>query len=223
MLPRWRPAIYQAARRGVLCFGANKGRKVSYTNPRRWLPGLQPQDGRRAVAELLRHYLHSYGPATPNHFARWLAVPPQWAAQLFDSLAGELRPVDLAGTRAWLPAGDAEVPSGERPRGVRLLPYFDAYAVGSHPRELVFPGAAAHRALSGGQAGNFPVLLVDGVVAGVWHQRRPGRKIDVTVEPLRPLTAARRRELDEQVQRLGAFLGGNPTLTIGAVTVGGHA
>jgi Winged helix DNA-binding domain len=77
--------------------------------------------------------------------------------------------------------------------------------------------------LSGGQAGNFPVLLVNGVVAGVWHQRRSGRKIDVTVEPLRPLSQSRHRALDEQVQRLGAFLEGDPKLTIGKVTVGGHA
>ena len=45
---------------------------------------------------------------------------------------------------------------------MRLLPYFDAYVVGSHPREVVFPGRAYERALSGGQAGNFPVVLVDG-------------------------------------------------------------
>ena len=45
------------------------------------------------------------------------------------------------------------------PRGVRLLPYFDAYTVGCHPREQLFPGLAAQRALSRGQAGNVPVLL----------------------------------------------------------------
>ena len=106
---------------------------------------------------------------------------------------------------------------------MRLLPYFDAYTVGSHPRALVFPGRAAERALSGGQAGNFPVLLVDGMVAGVWHLRRAGRKVDVTVEPFQQLGAARRQALDEQVERVGAFLGSTPTLTIGTITVGGHA
>jgi hypothetical protein len=109
------------------------------------------------------------------------------------------------------------------PQGVRLLPYFDAYAVGCHPREKVFPGRAAERALAGGQAGNFPVLLIAGVVAGVWHQRRSGRKLDNTVEPLEALTAAQRRELDDQVERIGEILEGTPRLTIGSVTVGPHA
>ena len=96
--------------------------------------------------------------------------------------------------------------------------------VGCHPRELLFPGRAAARALSpSGQAGNFPVVLVDGVVAGVWHQRRSGRRLDVTVEPFGRLTAARRAELDEQVERVGQVLEATPSLTIGTVAVGGHA
>ena len=58
---------------------------------------------------------------------------------------------------------------------MRLLPYFDAFQVGSQPRALLFPGRASERALAGAQAGNFPVLLLDGVVGGVWHQKRSGR------------------------------------------------
>ncbi len=67
------------------------------------------------------------------------------------------------------------------------------------------------------------MLLVDGVVAGVWHQRRSGRRIDVTVEPLGRLRAAQRRELEAQVERVGEVLEGTPTLTLGPVQVGGHA
>jgi hypothetical protein len=96
--------------------------------------------------------------------------------------------------------------------------------VGSRPRHLLFPGRARERALApSGQAGNYPVLLVDGEVAGVWHQRRSGRKVAVTVEPLRRLTKARVAELDGQVTRLGEIVQGEATLTIGTVSVGPHA
>jgi hypothetical protein len=143
-------------------------------------------------------------------------------SELFERLAGRLERVMVDSAPAWVAAGDTGAPGG-RPDGVRLLPYFDAYTVGSHPRELVFPGAAAQRALAGGQGGNFPVLLIGGVVAGVWHQRRSGRTIHVTVEPLADLTAAQLRELDEQVRRVGEILQGTPSLTVGTVTVGPHA
>ena len=107
---------------------------------------------------------------------------------------------------------------------VLLLPYFDAYAVGSHPRSRLFPGKAATRALApSGQAGNYPVLLIDGVVAGVWHQRRSGRQIEVTVEPLTRLTAGQLRALENQVERTGEILEGTPRLTVGTVTAGPHA
>jgi hypothetical protein len=108
-------------------------------------------------------------------------------------------------------------------RGVRLQPYFDAYVIAAQPRERLFPGAAFERALAGGQAGNFPVLLVDGVVAGVWHQRRQGRRTTVTVEPLVRLTARQERELGEQVERVGEVLEARAELVIGEVRVGPHA
>jgi len=222
MWPRWRQAMHIAAHRGVLCFGENRGRRVTYTSPQRWLPGFQPAPAADALAGLVRRYLHAYGPATPQQFAQWLSAPRPWATQLFASLAGELQQVDVAGTVAWVLAGDT-APVRTPPHGVRLLPYFDAYTVGCHPRDRLFPGSAAQRALSRGQAGNFPVLLVDGIVAGIWHHRRTRRELHITVEPLTTLTRTARQELDDQAKRVGEILETEPRLTIGPVTMGGHA
>jgi len=223
MWPRWRQAITTAAHRSALCFGPNRGRNVTYTTPRRWLPGFQPAERQTALAAVIRRYLHAYGPATPQHVAQWLGAPRRWATDLFDALSGDLQPVEVEGARAWLAAGDTTAPS-TAPHGVRLLPYFDAYVVGCQPRALLFPGRAAERALSpSGPAGNFPVLLIDGIVAGVWSQRRVGRTLAITIEPFDRLTATQRRALDDQVERIGVFLDGIPQVTIGAVTAGGHA
>ncbi|MGW6913184.1 winged helix DNA-binding domain-containing protein [Kitasatospora sp. NPDC054939] len=225
MWPRWRQALPLAAARGALCFGPDRARRATYTAPRLLVPGFAPADPDPACAALLRRYLHAYGPATPEHVARWLAAPAVWARQLFERCADDLRQVDLDGTPAWVNAGDElpEPPAGGGPTGVRLLPYFDAYTVGCHPRELLFPGSAADRALSRGQAGNFPVLLVDGTVAGVWHHRRAGRRLEVTVEPLARLSRARQHELADQATRVGEVLQARPELTIGRVAVGPHA
>ncbi|MEE1807144.1 winged helix DNA-binding domain-containing protein [Streptomyces sp. BE133] len=219
MWPRWRQVMHLAGHRGALCFAPGRGRKVTYTRP-----DAVPLDGPKALARLVRRYLYAYGPATPQHFAKWLAAPQRWAAELFTGMAarGEIEEVAYEGEPAWLVAGDTAFPV-EPVRGVRLLPYFDAYLIASQPRRNLFPGVAYTRALAGGQAGNFPVLLIDGTVAGVWHQRRSGRRIAVTVEPLSPLTAGQLRGLEEQVARVGEVLEGRPELTVGKVTVGPHA
>jgi hypothetical protein len=223
MWPRWRQPTGTAAHRGMLCFGPNRDRKVTYTNPHRWLPGFRPADGDAALRTLVTCYLYAYGPATPQHFARWLSIPPRRAVELFDELAGELECVTLDGEPAWTMAGDTGMPQKPHP-GIRLLPYFDAFVVASQPRERLYPGAAAIRGLTpAGQAGNYPVLLVDGVVGGVWHQRRSGGKLAITVEPLRRLTATQRRELDDDIELVGAVMEAKPTLTLGTVTVGAHA
>ncbi|MFF0642377.1 winged helix DNA-binding domain-containing protein [Streptomyces tendae] len=225
MWPRWRQVLHRAGQCGALSFGPNRGRRVTYTRPPHFTP-LPPEEASRL---LVRRYLYAYGPATPQHFARWLAAPPAWARARYAELAaaGEIEEVGFEGTPAWVVAGDTAFPDAaerdEATRGVRLLPYFDAYAVAAQPRELLFPGAAYQRALAGGQAGNFPVLLVDGVVAGVWHQRRRGRRTTVTVEPLGRLTARQERELADCAERVGAVLEAEAELVIGEVTVGAHA
>ena len=209
--PRWRQVLPLAGMRGILCFGPNRGRLTTYTSP--------PPVPRRTVDPvpwLLDRYLHAFGPSTPERFANWLTAPEPWARKVFKS--ADLEPVTVDGEAQWVTRGDTAVPDAP-PRGLRLLPYFDtyAYAVGND-RARLNPGKAATRA-----KGNFQVLLVDGVVGGLWHQKRSGRRMAVTVEPFTRLTKTRRDELDEQVTRIGTILAATPTLTIGEVTVGGHA
>jgi hypothetical protein len=220
--PRWRQAMATAAFRGALCFGPTRGRRTTYASPTAWVPGLVPLDGTEALPGVVRAYLAAFGPATTAQVARWLASTVGPVATALRTLADEVVPVRIAGQdeEAWALAGD----TGPHPpaEGLRLLPHFDAYAVGAHPRPLVFPGRASERALAGGQAGPVPVVLRDGVVAGVWHQRRSGRRLAVTVELLPRVTKALRAGLDAQVARLGEIVGAEPELTLGPVTAGPH-
>jgi len=220
--PRWRQAEAVAMNRGALCFGPDRARRATYTSPRRLLPGFRPADPDEALSALVTRYLRAYGPATPGQFARWLGAPAGWAAETFDRFADRIEPIDFDGVAAWVALGDTKFPE-QRYGEVRLLPYFDAYVIGCFPRGALFPGRAAERALTGGQAGNVPVLLMDGVVAGVWQQRRSGRRIVVTVEPLVRPTAQVRRLLDEEVGRVGEILEGRAELKVGTVSVGPHA
>ena len=47
--PRWRQAVGTAAHRGVLCFGQNRGRRVTYTSPAAGCPASRrPRRGKRS-------------------------------------------------------------------------------------------------------------------------------------------------------------------------------
>ncbi|MEU0373176.1 winged helix DNA-binding domain-containing protein [Streptomyces sp. NPDC006283] len=222
MWPRWRQITHTAAHRGALAFGPNRGRNVTFT-----CPAVTPMADAPAVARLVRHYLYAYGPATPAHFARWLGVPKAWACEQFgkSANAGGIEAVAFEGAPAWVASGDTVFEDADPPLGVRFLPYFDAYAIACQPRERLFPGAAQTRALAAGQAGNYPVVLVDGIVAGVWHQRRSGKRLIMTVEPIGSALDRRsaRKDLIAQADRVAEALEGRAELSVGPVTVGPHA
>jgi hypothetical protein len=205
--PRWRQALGVAANRGVLCFGPNRGRKVTYTRP----PDFTPIEPAAAVRQLVTAYLRAYGPATPAHFAKWLAAPASWAEA---ALRG-FQPTE----HGHVVPGDDEWPDAGKPE-LRMLPYFDAYTIGAQPRDRVF--AHADRALAHGQAGVYPVLLLGGTVCGIWHQRRSHDKLTLTVEPFGRLDSGRRRQLDEQVERIAAISEANVEMRIGEVASAPH-
>ncbi|MFI6815806.1 winged helix DNA-binding domain-containing protein [Nonomuraea sp. NPDC050328] len=207
--PRWRQVISVAAHRGVLAFGAGRGRKVTYVNPR-----IEPAPADSSLEQVATWFLHAFGPATPERFAHFMNAPKPLGRAVFDRL--DLEAVTVEGRPAVVARGDLWVPD-EPPSGVLLLPYFDyySYAVGND-KELLHPGPAAERVMGK----NFQTLIVDGVVAGLWHQKRSGSRLAVTVEAL---TAVDLDLLEEQVIRVGEIMEARPTLTLGPVTVGGHA
>src|SRR5262249_45408114 len=108
--PRGPHPTGRAAPGGVPCSGPAGARRGPCTHPRRWLPGFRPADGDAALRALVTRYLYAYGPATPQHFARWLGIPPRHAAVLFGAMPGELERVELDGEPGWTLAGDTPTP-----------------------------------------------------------------------------------------------------------------
>jgi uncharacterized protein YukE len=86
--PRWRQATGTAAHRGVLCFGPDRGRRTTYTHPRRWVPGFQGPDA-GGLSRLVLAYLASYGPATADHVAQWLGVSAPRLRALIEGMTDE--------------------------------------------------------------------------------------------------------------------------------------
>lgn len=228
--PRWLGAIGGAAVAGLLCFGPNQGNKVTFVRPDQWLDGWSAVEEEEALAEVLRRYLAAYGPATQQEFAQWFALGPTTALAAWQRLSDEVVEVDVEGYRTLMLAADAGVPPMSTQGSLRLLPQFDCYVVGGHPRDALIPAPGAGRALAyAGSwiktarqaravlAGPMPVLLVDGVVAGVWQRRRSGKRIEVRVEPFIRLTTPQRERLEEEVTRIGEILQASPSLSLGPI------
>ena len=219
--PRWQLALGPAAQAGVLAFGPNRGTRVCYVRLDQWLGRTPPSvDGRRALREVCRRYLAAYGPITHVELARWLATTPAAARALLRELDDELEAVEVEGLPGAVQLVGAPEPEPAA-ESVLLLPHFDCYVVGCHPRRRLIPSHAP-AALQAGTAATFAVLVVDGVVAGLWQRHRRGRRLELRVDPFRPLGTRQRRLLDEQAERIGAFFGGPVELQMGRVEPRAH-
>ena len=202
-----------AAFRGRLCFGPGEGQKVRFTRPDVWLGHeVERPDGDAALREIARRYLAVHGPATREDLRRWWATTPAAAGKLLRSLE-DATEVDVEGEPLWMLARDAEAAAGMgAATGVRLLPAFDQYVVAATLQaERFLPGPFRER-IYRPQGWLSPVLLVHGVMAGVWRHERKGRRLVVEVEPFGRLPAAARAGVEAEASRLAAHLGGELAL-----------
>jgi hypothetical protein len=190
---------------------------VTFVRPDRWLKGFERVDPDGAGREVVRRFLATYGPATADDFARWIGIRGTQPKRMLAALGDETIEVDVEGRAATLLASDLEMlTAAGPPDGVRLLPAFDPYVVGTRPRDHLV--AQCHELkIYRAQGWISPVLLVDGRMAGVWKQeRRPGRVV-VRIEPFGALPKWARAKAEAEAARLAGFLEGELDLGWGAL------
>jgi hypothetical protein len=220
--PRWLMALGTAAHAGQLCFGPDQGSKITFVRPDQWLGGWKAVDAGTALRAVLRRYLSAYGPATHREFAQWFGMPPSRALALMRDLTNELEEVTIEGHRAWMLATEMEGTWPMAQAAVGLLPHFDCYLIGCHPREQLVPADVMKRVLTRGAIGNLPLLVINGVVAGLWQQRQSRGRLEITVEALRPLSRQQHQQLHAVVARIGEAVEMKCSLALGAVTARPH-
>ncbi len=216
----WGTVLGPAALNGVLVHGPPRGTRVTFVRPDQWL-GPQPEhDPPAALAEVLRRYLAAYGPATPREFAQWFGATrfmPKGRKALLDAVSDELVEVEVEGRTAAMLARKDRAPAA--PASVRLIPEYDAFVMGFRERDRLFSPDAAARTQAHGKGrlegpGAVAWLLVEGAVAGTWSRKRAGRRIELRVEPFRPLTRAQRDGLAAEAERIGRLWSLEPVLTV---------
>jgi len=222
LLSAWGEWLAPAAYIGRLCFGPSRGNQVTFVRADQLVDGWQERDAEQALVEVCRRYFATYGPASHQDFARWFRLKPDAARQVMASLTDELEAVDLAGRRAWMLATDTDEVRESTHGSLRLLPQYDCYVLGCGPREWVVPQAAQARVSTYGRgrfegATALAVLLIDGVVSGMWERRRQARRSELRVEAFGQLTARQLDQLEAEAARTGAFLEEELKLSLGTL------
>lgn len=190
---------------GIVCFAPRAGNTAPLVLVEEWLghpiPHLDPEAAR---ADLLRRYLHCYGPSTRADFAAWVGVNAGDTGPWWESVEDELTPVGFRG-RSWILSEDLErLRSTPQAAGARLLPPRDPYTQMRDHDTIVEKAYHRHVWKTVGDPGT---VLVDGEVIGTWRPRKRGRTLTITVSAFGPLRARQGRHIEDEAEQIAVLRG----------------
>jgi hypothetical protein len=204
----WGTLLKPLAWQGDLCFGPNRGTRVTFVRPEaassQWTGVLEPDE---AAPLAIVAYLRAYGPATITNFRNWLSRGRVSARQIrkwFEALGDRLAEIDVEGDRRYVLSEDLDEIASARPTAtVRLLPGFDQYVLGPGTEDGHVLSPKRRTAVSKPSGWIAPIVVAGGVVRGTWGVDGD----DLRVGWFKEMGKPPRTRIDEEVERLSTVLG----------------
>ena len=189
---------------GLICSGPRRGKQPTYALLTDRAPAAKGLQRDEALAELVKRYFRSHGPATVRDFVWWSGLTSADAKRGLQMIRARGREVE--GLKYWTVGRDSRR-SGRTKTSLHLLPIYDEFLVAYRDLQAVPRPAYL--------MGNFQhALVIGGQVAGTWRITTTAKRVAINVETLRRLTAAERRALAREVARYQRFLGHPTSLTV---------
>jgi hypothetical protein len=178
---------------------------VLLTKAKTWLGADADGDLDALRTELLRRYLHCYGPTTSGHFAEWAGITKPDAKQRWMAVADALVPVE-GDRRGFVLEDDlAALDQPAAATGVRLLPAKDAF-LQARDRDLLFPDPTNRKAVYP-TLGGPGVVLHEALPVGMWRGTAKGKRYEVRVAAFAKLTKAMWADIEEESERVAHVRG----------------
>lgn len=204
----WGGVLRLLAREGLVVFGLPRGQETTFVRRDRWWPNGASPAGRFTSAELMRRYLHGYGPATVADFCYWAGQPVPVAQSALAELGDETAMVSVEGMPAmYVLREDLATLRRMRPvSSVRLLPNFDTFLLG-HRDKTTLVDPQHYKAIYREAGWISQTILVHGQAAGTWTSRQRGKTLEIRLAPFGRLARPVRTALRAEAESLARFLG----------------
>lgn len=191
----------------VVCSGARQGKHFTYALLEERAPDAKTLTHDEALAELVKRYFISHGPATLKDFTWWSSLTLADARAGVALLDTQLASETVDGQTFWFdPAAQlTTLPPPAQPQ-VHLLPIYDEY-ISYADRSHIF--VQEYKGLHNPQYNlSYPHLIViDGQIVGTWKRTLRKKQVAFQYKPFRPLTPIEEESIRAQAQRFGDFLG----------------
>lgn len=190
---------------GLIVSGPRRGKQFTYAVLDERAPKARRLSRQEAIAELVRRYFQSHGPAQIADFVWWSGLTTADARAGIALARPDLQRLVADDKEYWF---DAQAASTSRAGHVaHLLPNFDEYTVAYRDRTAALePGRAFDSTLFSFGSILSNVVTVDGRVRGAWRRTADRESVRVQVRALGRLKPAEAALVEEAGRRLGRFL-----------------
>jgi hypothetical protein len=183
----------------VVCSGPRRGKQFTYALLDERIPPVRALTRDQALAELVRRFFTSHGPAAVRDFAWWSGLTVADTKAGLDAVKSSLVEATVNGTSYWGPRG-RRAPTAT-PSGAYLLPAYDE-ALLAYRDNRVDLGARGPQVLRD----NGQIVVIDGRSAGTWRRTINAKAVAIEATPFVAFDTRDTAAITAAAKRYGRFM-----------------
>ncbi len=190
---------------GIICSGARRGKQFTYTLLDERVPQTPMLARDEAMAQLVKRYFTSHGPATLQDFIWWSGLTGSEAKAGLDMNASHLLHENINGQTYWF--ADLTSIAQETTPIAYLIPNFDEYTVSYKDRSTIVERAHTNKRVVSASEILSNVLILDGQVVGTWKRTLTKDTVFIVLNPFISLDSSETQAVAVAAERYAAFVG----------------
>jgi hypothetical protein len=196
---------------GVVCSGARQGKQFTYALLGERAPQVKAWTREEALAELMKRYFTTRGPATLQDFTWWSGLTMADAKNGMEMVKSWFASENINGQTFWF--REIKPKNGKNTLMAHLLPNFDEYFIGFKDRSAIREVAQKVDIANNDPSLNANVIVLNGQVVGSWKRSFKKETVAIESSPIIKLTKNEKEAVKLASEKFGNFLGMSSTIT----------
>jgi len=195
----------------LVCSGKTINHKSTFALLSERVPQVKRFSREESASKLALSYFLSHGPATLHDFIWWSGLPITLSRQALESIKSKLVSEKIGNQTFWF-SDSLSIPLPDK-NSVFLLPAYDEFTISYRDRTASLDLEMHTKAISSN--GIFrPIVVINGVVAGLWRKTTQKDKIRVEVNLFLPVSNVLKALIEEASLQYGNYLNKKTELII---------
>ena len=195
--------LFMAELDGLICSGKIKNNKQTYALLNERVPEAQNLSKEEALRKIALKYLRSHGPATVHDLSWWSGLSMADARNAIGMISSDLISEMVDNKIFWFT--DHSPLNKEISGQAFLIPAFDEFIISYKDRTAVLSLMDHKKAVS--DNGIFrPVIIVNGLVAGLWKRTIKNDKVLIKTNLFHPVNKKVLKSIESKAEAFGIFL-----------------